>query len=715
MRLFKKLRRKLDYLTDEQIEQIRRAYLTAVTAHHGQRRHTGEAYITHPVAVAALLADMKMDYQTLMAALLHDVIEDSSIDKNALAQEFGQTVAELVDGVSKLTRIEFVSRAEAQAENFRKMMLAMSRDIRVIIIKLNDRLHNMRTIMTLPQEKRRRIAQETLEIFAPIARRLGMHDLAVELEELGFMARYPWRYSMLKKAVEETRQQRKKVLNLVSKTLQEALAKSHLPACTVTGREKPLSSIYRKMQSKHLPFHEIMDVYAFRIIVDDVDTCYRVLGLVHRVFKPVPEKFKDYIAIPKANGYQSLHTVLFGPYGYPIEVQIRTTEMDHRATSGVAAHWLYKNQQEVNDPAQVRAQLWVKNLLELQRDTGSPLEFIENVKMDLFPDEVYVFTPKGKIIRFPSGATVIDFAYTVHTDIGNTCVAAKINRQLAPLSSCLQNGQTIEIITDSAAHPSPSWLDFVVTRQARNGIRQFLKDQRKTHSIVMGEKLLQQALRIYHLSLKKIPAEVMDFVLKETQLNQYNDLLNEIGLGHRLPALVAKRLMDILEKFSDEGLPFLNSETPILVRGTEGLVVHFAECCFPIPGDPIIGTLVTGKGVLIHVDRCPRLDKLRRHPDSFISLRWDENIQKTFPIEICIEALDEPRLLAKMAASIADADANISDIRIKNKGGQHYQFIFKIFVHNRIHLAKVLRHLRRIPVVSRITRGFEEQEYETND
>ncbi len=706
MRLFKKLRSKLDYLDPEQIQQIHEAYLTALAAHRDQKRNTGEPYITHPVAVACILADMRLDYHTIMAALLHDIIEDTPLTKIDLASKFGDVVAELVDGVSKLTQIEFFSRAEAQAENFRKMVLAMARDIRVIIIKLADRLHNMRTLATLLPEKRRRIAQETMEIFAPIAKRLGMHDLAVELEELSFMAHNPRRYNVLHKVVEESRGERKKVLNLVSKTLQEGLAKTHLPSCTVTGREKPLYSIYRKMRGKHRHFNEIMDVYAFRIIVDDVDTCYRILGLVHRLFKPVPKKFKDYIAIPKANGYQSLHTVLFGPYGYPIEMQIRTTEMDHHATSGIAAHWLYKTSEEKSDSAQVRAQQWVKNLLELQRDTGSSLEFIESVKLDLFPDEVYVFTPQGKIMRLPAGATAVDFAYSVHTDIGNSCVAAKINRQLSPLSSALISGQTVEIITDSRAKPNPAWLDFVVTRQARNSIRQFLKNQRKTESIALGENLLKQALRQHNLSLKKIPSDVLQFVLEEAKFDNLIDLLAEIGLGNRLPALVSKRIADLsLQRRAADTSPETPKEKPLIIKGTEGMVVTFAECCSPIPGDPIIGIIVSGEGIIVHSEQCRRLDKLRGRPDTYMALRWDEHNQQTFQVTIRVEAVDEPRLLAKMAAAISDAEANISDVSVQNQHGSHYQLTFKLAVYNRVHLARVIRLLRRIPAVTRITRG----------
>jgi GTP diphosphokinase / guanosine-3',5'-bis(diphosphate) 3'-diphosphatase len=707
MRLFKKLRKKLDYLEAAQIEGIHEAYLAALAAHQKQKRHTGEPYITHPVAVACILAEMRLDYHTIIAALLHDVIEDTALRKIDLAAKFGDTVAELVDGVSKLTEIEFVSRAQAQADNFRKMVMAMARDIRVIIIKLADRLHNMRTLTTLPLEKRCRIAQETMEIFAPIANRLGMHDLAVELNELGFMARYPRRYNVLRKAVEEARGERKKVLNLVSKTLQEGLAKANLPSCTVVGREKSIYSIYRKMRRKHKPFNEIMDVYAFRIIVDDIDTCYRVLGLMHRLFKPVPEKFKDYIAIPKANGYQSLHTVLFGPYGYPIEMQIRTTEMDHHATSGIAAHWLYKSQDEKGDSAQWRAQQWVKNLLELQRDAGSSLEFIENVKLDLFPDEVFVFTPRGKIMRLPVGATPVDFAYAVHTDIGNSCVAVKINRVLSPLSSRLVSGQTVEIITNTHSHPNPAWLDFVVTRQARNGVRQFLKDQRKVESMALGEKLLKQALRQQNLSLKKIPMEVTQLALKEAQLTHLDELFTEIGLGHRLPALVSQRLVDLTVQYQATGgqsLLTAASSKPLAIKGTEGMAVTFAECCTPIPGDPIVGLLSGGKGMIVHAEQCSRLDKLRERPGSYMTLRWHEGVQQAFPLQMRVEALDEPRLLVKLATAIADAQADVSDIQVKHQGGRHYILIFKLSVRNRVHLAQVFRYLRRIPAVLNVRR-----------
>ncbi|MBS0350300.1 MAG: bifunctional (p)ppGpp synthetase/guanosine-3',5'-bis(diphosphate) 3'-pyrophosphohydrolase, partial [Proteobacteria bacterium] len=468
-------------------------------------------------------------------------------------------------------------------------------------------------------------------------------------------------------------------------------------------------SIYKKMRGKHRHFNEILDVYAFRIIVDDVDTCYRILGLVHRLFKPVSEKFKDYIAIPKANGYQSLHTILFGPYGYPIEIQIRTTEMDHHATSGIAAHWLYKVNDHT-DSSQMRAQQWVKNLIELQKDAGSSLEFIENVKLDLFPDEVYVFTPRGKIMRLPAGSTAVDFAYAVHTDIGNTCVGAKINRQPAPLSSPLVSGQTVEIITNTKVQPNPAWLDFVVTRQARNNIRHYLKNQRQTESVALGENLLKQALRQHHLNLKKISAEVLQFIIAEAKLNSLTELLADIGLGNRPPALVAKRIADLTTQCSDKK-PEQKSDTErsLVIKGTEGMVLNFAECCSPIPGDPIIGLMQSGKGIVVHAEQCYRINKLREHPESFLALRWDEQTEHVFPAIIQVEALDEPRLLAKMAAAIADAQANISDVKVQNQGGLHYQFTFKLAVNNRVHLARVIKQLRLIPAVTRISRGLAEE------
>ncbi|AAO89860.1 bifunctional GTP diphosphokinase/guanosine-3',5'-bis pyrophosphate 3'-pyrophosphohydrolase [Coxiella burnetii] len=707
MRLFKKLRQKLDYLNGEQVESIRQAYLMAFSAHRAQKRRTGEPYINHPVAVAGILADLKMDYQTIMAALLHDVIEDTPVEKKAIAEKFGEEVAELVDGVSKLTQIEFVSRAEAQAESFRKMVLAMARDIRVIIVKLADRLHNMRTLGSLHSQKRRRIARETLDIFAPIGKRLGMRELSVELEELGFAALYPLRHRALKDAVRRTRGNRKKILALIEKTLHVGLNQSRLSSYTITGREKHLYSIYRKMRNKHIPFNEIMDVYAFRVIVEDVDSCYRALGIIHGLFKPVPERFKDYIAIPKANGYQSLHTTLFGPYGLPVEVQIRTTEMDRMATKGIAAHWLYKTTDAPMTESQVRAKAWVKNLLELQEDAANPLEFIENVKMDLFPDEVYVFTPRGEIMELPAGATAIDFAYAVHTDVGNNCVAVKIDRHLAPLSTPLVNGQTVEVITSSSGRPNPAWLDFVVTSKARGSIRHFLKSQRRTESIALGKQLLKKALGNYSLSLKKLSQPVINYTLKEMQLKSLDDLLEEIGLGNRMAALVAQRIAAVAEEAEAETDMKPAEKAPLIIKGTEGLVVNFATCCYPVPGDPIVGIIDVGKGIIVHVERCPSIAKLRRHPDRFMPLRWSEQVRAEFPALVRVQVVNERGTLAMLTLAIAEADANIEDIKVEEREGLHYIVTFRITVRDRKHLAKVLRRLRQVKQLVRIIRRFD--------
>ena len=706
MRLFRKLRRKLDYLDEKRLQEVHEAYLLALEAHRGQKRRTGEPYISHPVSVACILADMRMDYQTIVAALLHDVIEDTTVDKETIKEKFGDSVANLVDGVSKLTQIEFVSRAEAQAENFRKMVLAMARDIRIILIKLADRLHNMRTLGSLHSQKRRRIARETLDIFAPIAKRLGMRDFSVELEELGFSALYPLRHRILKESVRRARGDRKKILALIQKALQDGLNQSNIPSYVITGREKHLYSIYRKMRNKHIPFNEIMDVYAFRIIVDDIDTCYRVLGIIHGLFKPVPERFKDYIAIPKANGYQSLHTTLFGPYGLPLEVQIRTTEMDRMATNGIAAHWLYKTTETpFTEDSQIRAQEWVKNLLELQQSTGNPLEFIESVKVDLFPDEVYVFTPKGNIVKLPAGATAVDFAYAVHTDIGNNCVAIKIDRQLAPLSSPLANGQTVEVITSSSSRPNPAWLDFVVTSKARSSVRHFLKTQRRTESVSLGKQLLKKALLSYSITLKKLPQNVINFLLKETELSSFDDLFEEIGLGNRVATLVAQRVADLVEKpLAEEGIAKPVKEVPLLIKGTEGMVIKFATCCYPIPGDPVIGVIDAGKGILVHMEGCTRIAKLRRHPDRCLPLRWSGQAFGEFPVLVRVQVLNERGVLAILALAISDADANIEDIEVEEREGVHYVVILKLMVRDRVHLAKVLRRIRQVKKVVKIMR-----------
>ncbi len=701
-RLFKKLRRKLDYLDDGQIERVYQAYLLAHKAHRGQKRNSGEPYIVHPVAVAGILADMRLDYQTLMAALMHDVIEDTAVEKQELQQQFGPNVADLVDGVSKLTQIESVSKAQVQAESFRKMVLAMAKDIRVILVKLADRLHNMRTLGSLPASKKARIARETLDIYAPVAKRLGMRDISVELEELGFMSLYPRRYEILKDSVHKARGNRKKVLQLIDQTLREGLGNSHLSTCVVMGREKHLYSIYRKMRSKSVSFNEIMDVYAFRIIVDNVDNCYRALGVVHSLFKPVPERFKDYIAMPKVNGYQSLHTTLFGPYGLPIEIQIRTTAMDRMATSGIAAHWLYKNDNEDITESQVRAQQWVKSLLELQRGVDNSLEFIESVKVDLFPDEVYVFTPQGDIKELPAGATAIDFAYAVHTDVGDSCVAVKVDRQMSALSTVLQNGQTIEIITSARGRPNPAWLDFAVTSKARSAIRHFLKLQQSDEAESLGKQLLTNSLLTFGVPFKRVSEDRLQLLLKKLQLNEITDLFFEIGVGNRPASIVAQQLMRVIAK--DDIQPEVPSDNSLVIKGTEGMLVDFASCCCPIPGDPIVGILNAGKGILVHTEKCSRIVKLLRHPEQCVVLRWGYDVGREFRVKIQLQVKNKRGILAKLALAVSDAEGNIEDINVELQDGVYYHVAFDILVKDRTHLAKVMRSLRQMPEVNYIHR-----------
>lgn len=707
LRLFKKLRRKIDYLERTQIEEIHRAYLTALHAHRGQRRQTGEPYISHPVAVACILADMHMDYQSIIAALLHDVIEDTHVSKDMLAKQYGDVIADLVDGVSKLTQIEFVSKAEAQAENFRKMVLAMAKDIRVILIKLADRLHNMRTLGSLSVMKRRRIAKETLEIYAPVAKRLGMREFSDELEELGFMALYPMRYHILKEAVQRARGNRKKILNLIEKTLHDGVVNGGYPSCSVKGREKHLYSIYCKMRKKNISFNEIMDVYAFRMVVDSVDTCYRMLGLAHSVYKPVPERFKDYIAIPKINGYQSLHTTLFGPYGLPIEMQIRTTEMDKMANSGIAAHWLYKSEEGLAcSRTQVRVQQWMKNLLELQQRSGNSLEFIENVKVDLFPDEVYVFTPKGDIKEMPAGVTAVDFAYMVHTDIGNNCVAVKINNRLSPLSTKLTNGQTIEVITTPRGRPNPAWLDFVVTSKAKSSIRHFMKTQRRSESIELGAQLLEKSLKSLGLSLKKVSSSYLDHVVGEYDQKSWNDVLEAIGLGLRPALLVAYRISELskIKLRDNEPMEITNSDSSLLIKGSEGMVVRFASCCNPIPGDPILGVLEVGRGLMVHHDKCPVIGKLQHKSNTVIALRWSKDVSQEFRVNIGVQMINQRGVLAVLALAVSDAGGNVEDIRVDDREGTIYDVDLTLLVNNRVHLAKIMRKLRHISAIIKIAR-----------
>lgn len=690
------------YIEPSQVKLIKRAYYFAEQAHEGQLRRSGEPYVTHPLAVAGILADMHMDHQSLMAAMLHDVIEDTGISKAALGEQFGDTVADLVDGVSKLTRIESESRAEVQAENFQKMALAMARDIRVILVKLADRLHNMRTLGVLKPEKRRRIARETLEMYAPIAQRLGMHNIRIELEDIGFSVLYPMRAKRIHNAVKAARGNRSEIVEQIKESIELGLDRDGHPA-SVVGREKHLYSIYQKMQSKGKSFSEIMDIYAFRIVVDSVDSCYRVLGCIHSLYKPVPGQFKDYIAIPKSNGYQSLHTVLFGMHGVPIEIQIRTPEMEEMANYGIAAHWLYKtNEGQPLNGSHARARQWIQGLLEMQERAGNSLEFIENVKIDLFPDEVYVFSPKGKIMELPHGSTPVDFAYAVHTDVGNSCVACRINRRLAPLSEPLQSGQTIEIITSSGAQPNPSWLNYVATGKARSNIRHFLKNQRQTESIVLGRRLLSKALTGLSSDLGSISEKQMESLAADTGNHTFDHILEDIGLGNRAPLLTAHQLL--AEDGNTAGNRTRSSHPPLLIDGTEGFRVDFARCCYPVPGDPIVGFISSERGMVIHTDSCHNSLEFRNNPERSVSLRWADQVEGEFSIELGIELEKSRGIIAVLANRINSLDANIEKISIEDEDPRMSMVKVIVGVHSRLHLARIMKRIRSIKDVVKVTR-----------
>nr|WP_297457641.1 bifunctional GTP diphosphokinase/guanosine-3',5'-bis pyrophosphate 3'-pyrophosphohydrolase [uncultured Halomonas sp.] len=695
------------YLPPDEIQQVKRAFYYAEQAHDGQRRRSGEPYVTHPLAVSNILANMHMDHQSLMAAMLHDVIEDTGISKDALAAQFGEPVAELVDGVSKLTQITFEDKAVAQAENFQKMVMAMSKDIRVIIVKLADRLHNMRTLGALRPDKKRRIARETLEIYSRIASRLGINTIRVELEDLSFQALYPMRAERIKRAVSKARGNRRTMIRQVQTSLQHCLDDDGLPG-TVVGRQKHLLSIYRKMRDQRKPFAEIMDVFGFRIITEDVDTCYRILGAVHNLYKPVPGRFKDYIAIPKANGYQSLHTTLFGASGIPIEVQIRTREMEAMANNGIAAHWLYKagqTERPIAAGSHARAREWVRGLLEMQRHAGNPLEFIEHVKNDLFPDDTYVFTPKGDIMELPRGATAVDFAYAVHTDIGNSCIACRIDRHLAPLSSRLESGQTLEIITAPGARPNLAWLSFVITAKARSAIRHALKHQQRTESIQLGRRLLNKALADFETSLEELPQGQLAQLLDEFELKHADDLLESIGLGTRMAYAVARRLAEAQISGGLSGtVTGSGKDGPVVISGTEGMVLSFARCCHPLPGDPVIGHLSVGKGIVVHRNDCRNVNELRNDPDKLFSLEWSPQISGDFPVALRIEMATRRGMVAELASLVTDADANIERIGIEERDARLSIVNLTLAVRDRVHLARIIKRLRNLHHIGKINR-----------
>jgi guanosine-3',5'-bis(diphosphate) 3'-pyrophosphohydrolase len=701
MYLFEGLKLQIQqYLSPEQTALVQQAYVVARDAHEGQMRSSGDPYITHPVAVASILAEITLDHETLMAALLHDVIEDTEYSKDDLAEIFGATIADLVEGVSKLEKLKFKDKKEFQVENYRKMIMAMTQDIRVILIKLADRTHNMRTLGSLRPDKRRRIARETLEIYAPIANRLGIHESKNELENLGFSALYPMRYRALGNAVKQARGNRKDIIDNTQNEIETRIRETGIKA-SIEGRQKPLYSIYRKMLNKELMFNEVMDIYAFRVIVEDYDTCYRILGVVHNLYKPIETRFKDYIAIPKSNGYQSLHTSLIGPHGIPIEIQIRTEEMNTMADKGVAAHWSYKHaSKNSGTTAQQRAHQWMQSLLELQQSAGSSFEFIENVKTELFPEEIYVFTPDGRIIELPMGATPVDFAYAVHTDVGSSCVGAKVDRKPHPLNKPLDTGQSVEIITSPGGSPNATWLNFVVTGKARLGIRNHLKTQRADEAQALGRRLLTSALG--ESNLDDFSTAVLEQVVAEFKQESLDALLIEIGLGNTMSFAIARRLLT--DVTSDIGnVVNINKNVPPIV-GTEGMLVTYAKCCRPIPGDEIIAYMSQGKGLTIHRHDCNNTKGWEREPATYFPCQWDETGDKLFVSEIRVEIINHQGALAKLTNQIATTGANIQNLSTEEKESNLYIINVELLAVNRIHLANIMRKIRVMEDIQKVYR-----------
>jgi RelA/SpoT family (p)ppGpp synthetase len=689
------------YLDPKEVDRIERAYHFSEKCHLGQMRQSGDPYITHPLAVANILADMRMDHESLMAALLHDVIEDTGVTKGQISRRFGRTVADLVDGVSKLGEVASASRVEQQAESFQKMTLAMSRDIRVMLVKLADRLHNMRTLGVLSPEKKRRIARETIDIYAPIAQRLGINDVRLEFEDLGFAAMYPLRHRRLREALKASRKNRKEVVSEIHQSIEMRLDKEMVKV-KVKGREKHLWSIYLKMREKKKSFRDIMDVFAFRLIVDNVDDCYRALGIIHNIYKPVPGEFKDYIAIPKANGYQSLHTVLVGMHGVIIEVQIRTTEMEAMANFGIAAHWEYKTGNSNIATSQKKAARWIQGLLEMQQQAGNSLEFLEHVKADLFPDEVYVFTPKGQIVELPLGATPIDFAYSVHTGLGNRCIACHVDGELTPLSEPLKSGQKVEIVSAAGAQPNPNWLNFVVTAKARSAIRHFLKNQQHDESVDLGKRLLDQALSNLGTSYNKLKKSQIKMLLKETGAPTFEFVLQQIGLGNRVPFAVANLMVPVNKRQIVEDKK--NSNLPVVIDASEGLLVQYGRCCHPIPGDPILGHLSPGKGLVIHHESCRNLKEIRRFPEKCMPLVWSSVVEGEFAVELKVEVTPERGFIAALAARMTEEDATIEHISVDEKDALTSIVDVVLTVKNRIHLADIMRRARSLKPVRKVYR-----------
>lgn len=687
-----------EYLNDKQLEQVKKAYFYASNAHLGQFRSSGDPYVSHPIAVAKILADFKMDEDCLTAAILHDVIEDSGIPKSYLKNEFNIDVANLVDGVSKLDKISLASKQEEQAENFQKMLLAMSKDIRVIVLKLADRLHNMRTLKFLDEEKQKRIAVETLEIYAPIAHRLGMHQFYRELEDLAFEVVHPFRNKVLQSAISKNTKGRKKILNKIESSIKEKLDEYELNS-QVTGRRKHLYGIFKKMKAQSKSLDQVLDVYAFKITTNSVMDCYKALGILHNSFKPIEGRFKDYIAIPKSNSYQSIHTGIITFDGLPIEVQIRTNDMDELAEYGVAAHWIYKTGSKEN-PAQVRAKRWVNTLMEVRKNVDDPQDFIEIVKTGLVPNEIYVFTPKGDIIELPKGSTPIDFAFAVHSDIGIHCRGCRINKNLAPINVPLESGQTISIITDKIPQANPSWLDVVRTSRARSSIRSVLKDLKISKARKFGKSILEQALAPHEIKLRNIPKNRMEKLLSSINVKSVRQLLEEIGSGKRSSLVVAHQIIQFLDFDQTDLIEFSN----IQISGSEGLVISYAPCCRPIPGDNIIAHFSNTKGIVIHTERCKNIRPIRKDPALCAQVNWDEKVEGDFSVEIKVLSEDKPGLLAEISTVISNYQANIESFKTDSPIGNSIQMHIIMKVIDRDHLARIMRKLRRLSTVLSVFR-----------
>ena len=691
------------YLSQKEIELVWEAYRYSDKAHMGQKRVGGEAYISHPVSVACIASEFHLDAASIQAALLHDVVEDTPSTADDIKKKFGSQVAKLVDGLSKLDKVHFENDTEAQAENFRKMLLAMSQDVRVILIKLADRLHNMQTLAPLKPSKRKKISQETSDIYAPIANRLGLNSVYQELEDLSFQYIHPLRYKTIQKAIIASRGNRKEIIEKTLMAIEEKLKKSGIKA-EVTGREKNPASIHRKMLNKHTNFSQINDIYGFRIVVSNLNDCYLTLGELHSLYKPIPGKFKDYIAIPKANGYQSLHTTLFGPFGMPFEIQIRSENMHKLAEAGVAAHWLYKNKDAHVTELQQQTNQWLKRLLEIQTESSDSFEFLEHLKIDLFPDEVYVFSPKGKIFVLPKGSTTIDYAYAVHTVVGNTAMAAKINQELVPLRAELTTGDHIEIITASVAKPNPAWLNFVITSKARSQIRLYLRSAETKDLIILGNSMLNNALKAFHVAPATIKKRHWDKLILDYHLDSKDNILIDIALGKRINVMVAHQLTSKID-----GSKQIKKQTKFLdvitIKGSEGMAIKLATCCHPIPGDPILGFINKDRGLIIHTHDCPGIRKFKLDHEKWVDVEWEPNPDAYFNVNLNLLVINERGVLAKITSVIADSEANIDNISVDEGDGSSFSNLrFIVQIRNRLHLADLIRNLRKISKINKISR-----------